>query len=76
MNIYQVNIETKGVAGTGLGGVAGSYGGRSITVVTGTLQEAMSIARTKITDKEYVQGVWETAKDAVVDYSQVTGQNC
>ena len=76
MNIYQVNIETKGVAGTGLGGAVGSHGGRSITVVTGTLQEAMSIARTKITDKEYVQGVWETAKDAVVDYSQVTGQNC
>ena len=77
MNVYQVNIEQKAVAGTGLSaGSIGSYGGRSITIVTGTLQEAMSIARTKITDKEYVQGVWETAKDVVVDYSQVTGQNC
>ena len=77
MNVYQVNIEQKAVAGTGYSsGPVGSYGGRTITVVTGTLQEAMSIAKTKITDKEYVQGVWETAKDAVVDYSQVTGQNC
>lgn len=77
MNVYQVNIEPKAVAGTRLSaGAIGSYSGRSITVVTGTLQEAMSIARTKITDKEYVQGIWETAKDAVVDYSQVTGQNC
>lgn len=75
MNVYQVNIETKAVGGTGLS--SGPYSSsRTIHVVTGTLQEAMSIARTKITDKEYIQGVWETAKDVVVDYSQVTGQNC
>lgn len=76
MNVYQVTIEQKAVAGAGYSSGPVNYGGRSITIVTGTLQEAMSIAKTKITDKEYVQGVWETAKDVVVDYSQVTGQNC
>lgn len=78
MNVYQVNIEQKAVGGSGLtSGPVGPYGGgRTIHVVTGTLQEAMSIARTKITDKEYIQGVWETAKDVVVDYSQQqSGQN-
>lgn len=73
MNVYQVNIEPKGISGSGIGHLGS---GRTISIVTGTLQEAISIARTKITDKEEVQGIWETAKDVVVDYSQVTGQNC
>lgn len=76
MNVYQVNIEPKAVQGAGYTSGPIPYSSRTITIVTGTLQEAMSIAKTKITDKEYVQGVWETAKDVIVDYSQVTGQNC
>lgn len=73
MNVYQVNVEPKGLAGAGIGHMGS---GRVIHIVTDSLQEAMSIARGKITDKEEVQGVWETAKDVVVDYSHVTGQNC
>ena len=75
MNVYQVNIEQKAVAGAGYSsGPVGSYGGRTITIVTGTLQEAMGIARTKCSDKERVQGVWETAKDVIVDYSTIQPQ--
>lgn len=68
MNVYQVNVEPKPVQGTGLGNIGC---GRTFTVVTDTMQEAMSIARTKVTGNEEITGIYELSKDAVVDYSKV-----
>lgn len=68
MNVYQVNVEPKPVPGTGLGGMGC---GRNFTVVTDTLQEAMSIARGKITGNEEVTGIYVLSADCVVDYSKV-----
>lgn len=68
MNVYNVTVEPKAVAGAGIGYIGSS---RSITIVTGSLQEAMSIARGKITDKEEIVGVYTTASDVIVDYSNV-----
>lgn len=73
MNVYQVSVEPKPVAGAGLGGVGC---GRTFTVVTGTLQDAMSIARGHVGDKEQITGIYVTSSDVIVDYSTVTGQNC
>jgi hypothetical protein len=74
MNVYQVNVEPKAVQGAGIGGAPGY--GRTFTVVTGTLQDAMSIARGHVGDKEQITGIYVTSSDVIVDYSQVTGQNC
>jgi hypothetical protein len=68
MNVYNVTIEPKAVQGAGIGHFGSS---RTLTIVTGTLQEALGIARSKITDKEEVAGIYTTATDVVVDYSQV-----
>lgn len=75
MNVYQVSVQPKAVSGAGIQPHIGGSG-RTFQIVTGTLQDAMSIARTKITDKEEITGVYVTGQDVVVDYSQVTGQNC
>lgn len=75
MNVYQISVGPKQQHGAA--GGMGSFGSdRVFSVVTGTLQEAMSIARTKISDKEEITGIYVQAQDVVVDYSQVTGQNC
>lgn len=68
MNVYNVTVEPKPVVGSGIGHFGG---GRSMTIVTGTLQEALGIARSKITDKEEIAGIYTTATDVIVDYSQV-----
>lgn len=73
MNVYQVNVEPKPVSGSGLGGIGC---GRNFCVVTETLQDAMSIARGHITDKEQITGIYVLSSDVFVDYSHVTGQNC
>lgn len=68
MNVYSISIRAKPIAGAGIGYVGGD---RAIVVVTGSLLEAMSIARGKITDKEEIIGIYESYVDVVVDYSQV-----
>jgi len=68
MNVYHVTIEPKAIAGAGIG-YAGS--GRTLTIVTGTLQEAMSIARTKLASNEDIAGIYTQSVDVLVDYSQV-----
>lgn len=68
MNVYNVSIRPKPITGAGIGYVGNE---RSIAIVTGTMQEALGIARTKITDKEEIVGIYESYTNAVVDYSQV-----
>lgn len=68
MNVYQISVEPKPVSGTGLGGVGC---GRTFTVVTDTMQEAMSIARGKINGNEEITGIYITSDNCIVDYSKV-----
>lgn len=73
MNIYQVNVEPKAVPGTGLGGIGC---GRNFTVVTDTLQDAMSIARGHVdNNKETITGVYVISTDTIVDYSHIVAGN-
>lgn len=72
MNVYQISVEPKPVQGSGLGNVGC---GRTFAVVTDTMQNAMSIARGKITGNEEITGIYITANDAIVDYSQVSQGN-
>ena len=68
MNVYTITITPKAMAGAGIGHLGND---RQITIVTDSLQDAMSIARGRITDKEEIAGVWTTSTDVIVDYSQV-----
>lgn len=72
MNVYTVTIVPKGTQGAGLGYLGNE---RQLTIVTGTLQEAMGIARSKCTDKEEIQGIYCNSNDVIVDYSHVIGNN-
>jgi hypothetical protein len=72
MNVYNVTIESKANVGAGLGY---GGGGRSITIVTDTLQSAMSIARTKLKNDEEIAGIYTSAADVLVDYSHATQGN-
>lgn len=72
MNVYHVTIEPKPVSGAGIG----PYGnGRTLSIVTSSLQEAMSIARGKISGNEEIAGIYTSATDVIVDYSQITQGN-
>lgn len=68
MNVYTITVTPKAIPGSGIGHIGND---RQITIVTGTLQEAMGIARGKITDKEEIAGIWTNSTDVIVDYSQV-----
>lgn len=68
MNVYSVQIEPKSLAGSGIGHMGST---RTITIVTGTLQDAMSIAKTKCGSAEQVTSIYQTAVDAIIDYSQI-----
>ena len=72
MNVYNVTIEPKAVQGAGIGHFGS---GRSITIITGTLQEALGIARTKINGNEEIAGIYTTATDVIVDYSHIVSGN-
>lgn len=68
MNTYTVYIGPKPVSGSSPVGPI-SVGERSLTIVTGTMQDAMSIARTKTTHNEEITSIYTTATDVIVDYS-------
>lgn len=68
MNSYIANISPKKVAGSGIGHMGND---RQITIITGSLQDAFSIAKTKCAGGEYVTGVYVNAEDVVIDYSQI-----
>lgn len=71
MNSYSVNISPKTVQGSGIGHMGSD---RTITIVTDTLQSAISIAKTKCNSNEHVTSVYLNAEDVVIDYSQIKGQ--
>lgn len=74
MNVYQISVEPK--ANQGAAQSMGVYGNaRTFQVVTDTLQDAMSIARGQISDKEVITGIYVSGQDVIVDYSKVIGQN-
>lgn len=68
MNSYTAIIVPKKVAGAGIGHMGND---RQITIITGTLQDAFSIAKTKCAGGEHVTSVYLNAEDVVVDYSQI-----
>lgn len=72
MNSYRVSIDPKPIAGSGIGHAIGC--GRQITIVTGTVQDALSIARGKINSNEEITGVYAESYDVIIDHSQVQGQ--
>lgn len=73
MNVYNVSIEPKVLQGSGIGHTGS---GRNLTIVTETLQDALNIARTKLSASEEITGTYTVANDAIIDYSKVSGQNC
>lgn len=73
MNVYQVNVEPKPVAGVGIGGIGS---GRTFSIVTETLQDAMSIARGHVGDKEQITGIYVTSDNVIVDYSSQQAGQC
>jgi hypothetical protein len=68
MNIYSVQIGPKSVPGSGIGHMGGD---RTIYIVTGSIQDAMSIAKTKLNHNEQVTSIYQVAEDAVIDYSVI-----
>lgn len=78
MNSYQVSVRLKVVPGMGYAstGLGNSGGERYINIITTTVQEAMSIARGKISDKEEIYGIYLQAEDVVVDYSHQQAGQC
>lgn len=75
MNVYQITIQPKAVPGMGYSS-GPSCSQRSISIVTTSLQEAMSLARGKLAANEEIAGIYLQAEDVVVDYSTVINGQC
>lgn len=73
MNVYQISVEPRNIPGSGIGNMAQP---RTFAVVTETLQDAMSIARGQVKNNEDITGVYELARDVIVDYSAQQSGGC
>lgn len=73
MNVYQISVEPRQIPGSGIGNMASP---RTFAVVTETLQDAMSIARGQVKNNEDITGVFELARDVIVDYSAQQSGGC
>lgn len=73
MNVYQISVEPRQIPGSGIGNMATS---RTFCIVTETLQDAMSIARGQVKNNEDITGVFELARDVIVDYSAQQSGGC
>lgn len=71
MNVYTVTVVPKPSNNSGIG----YYGSeRLVVIVTDTLQDAMSIARSRIANTEEIAGIYTSHTDVIVDYSKTAQQ--